>query len=345
VPHFADATASPGVVPLWDANGAPAAQDDAGGEAFAPAVLPLLAATDRALAHVLAALLRGWTSAGAAPPTGAALAAAAAARAATAATSAAAPPPLPDALVARRFPTGAWGGAMSPSVVSVLVGIVPISLTFLFSLQLRVLLTSVLEEKERGVAGVLGACGAIPKMYWASWGATALVKNLAVVTIAVAAVTAGGVFARADASLVWVLFALFAVACIVFVIGASALLRRAASGGALGMLAWLALAAPSYALARGALDSSSGPGAAAAGVPLGGKLVVCVLSAPTAFNFAVALLVASETTNDAPLAALGAARVPARPPIGWGTAWNADVTPLGVPFAAVLLALVGAILL
>jgi hypothetical protein len=106
--------------------------------------------------------------------------------------------------------------------------------------------------------------------FWLAWLITALVKNTAVVTVVVLIACYGGIFLTSTVSVVWVFFFLFELTCIGFCFALTSLFSKSRTGGAVGMLIYLGLSLPSYALTSEA-------------VPRTLKIVLSLL-APCAFN-------------------------------------------------------------
>lgn len=106
--------------------------------------------------------------------------------------------------------------------------------------------------------------------FWSAWTITALLKALFLVTAVVGIACAAGIFQYSAFGLLWIFYMLFGLTCISFAFAVTSLFSKSRTGGAVGMLVYLALAAPAYAL--------TGPS-----VPVQLKGVLSLL-APCAFN-------------------------------------------------------------
>jgi ABC-type multidrug transport system ATPase subunit len=238
-------TFSPGYGP----KGAPLPPDSTP-RAYNAAFLPLLSAVDGAIASLLA------EAAGSAPAFWYA------------------------ALSTRPFPSLAWTLSVTASIAA---AIVPLYMTLIFTLQVRALLTRVLEEKERKLKLTMQQMGLTDAIFWLSWFLTAASKSLLIVTAVVIIACTAGIFPHSDPTLVWCFFALFSASTVGFAFTLTALFANAATGGAVGMIIYLLAAAPSYAL-TGTYGVSVSPGV---------KIALALL-APCAFNLGTVVIVLAE---------------------------------------------------
>lgn len=256
--------------PAYGADGFPAAPDATSGE-WAAAVLPLQLAVDSAISAVMAntsmVVVPGGGSGGSS--SGSVLTA-----------NATVPIPQIAALLTRQFPTPAYSVNALANVLAILV---PIYMTLMFTLQIRVLLTRILEEKERKIKMTLKMMGLSDSVFWLSWLITALIKQTALNTIIVAVAIIGKIFPYSSFGPVWVFFFAFQCTAIAFVFAVTSLFSKSRTGGAVGMLIYLALAGPSYALTSPA-------------VPRAVKLVISLL-APAGFNLGVSVIMSAETAK------------------------------------------------
>ena len=273
---FAPGAGSSTSTPLFDTNGVVQPPNPVAFAAYAPRVTALQVAVERAAALLISA-------------------------------AAGVPPPPAIHLSLKRFPWPAYDDSL---IYAALVSIVPIYMTLIFTLQVRVLLTNVLEEKESRVAMMLKMMGLADDVWWASWIITALVKNVVSVSLIALVASTGRVFHNADGLVVWVLFLLFELTCVGFALSASSFFSRAKTGGVFGMMLYLMLALPAYAFTAGL----------GAGVGVAPKIGLCIF-APFAFNLAIGVIMRSQQLGR---------------PLGWGNLMDANLTPLGVPLGAVL---------
>ena len=238
------AGSAPNVTAAVDASGAALPPSQAA-RAYARAVLPLQDAVDAAVAGVLGVQ-----------------------------------PALRVVLAYRAFPAPAFE---VDTIGLVLAALVPTYLTFVFALQVRVLLTRLLEEKERKLRAAMRMMGLSDVVYLASWVVTATVKY-GVLTLAVTAIVCGaGIFARSAPGVVIIFFSAFCLSCIAFCLAAAACFSSSRTGGAIGMAAYLLSSFPAYALTYSA-------------VPVAGKLAFAALS-PCAFSLGAAILQRAESAN------------------------------------------------
>jgi ATP-binding cassette subfamily A (ABC1) protein 3 len=166
-------------------------------------------------------------------------------------------------------------------MASALINIVPIYLTMIFMLQVRVLLTRILEEKERKIKIALKIMGLSDLVFWSSWLITALVKNTLLITVAVVIISVAGIWSHTSFGVVWIFFFLFELTTISFCFACTALFSKSRTGGAIGMLVYLALSAPSYALTDNSVSS-------------GVKLFLAIF-APCAFSQGASLITTAES--------------------------------------------------
>ena len=183
----------------------------------------------------------------------------------------------------------------------------PIFLTLIFTLQVRVLLTNILEEKEAKLAALLKMSGLSEDVWLASWYITPVAKSLVLLTAVAVVTCTAGLFRDADFSVVWVLFLLFELTIVGYGVAAAALFNQAATGGIIGMALYLAAAIPSYGFITGA-------------TPPAAKIALSLL-APFGFNLGVNIIMAGQV---------------ARVPLTWAAAGDASLAPAGVPLAAVM---------
>ena len=157
---------------------------------------------------------------------------------------------------------------------------IPLLCCVLCCVQVRVLLTRILEEKERKIKIALRMNGLSPIIDLAAWTITTLAKNSIVVTVVTAVACGVGIFKYAAFSVVWVFFMLMMLSCIAFCFAAATLFSKSRTGGALGMLIYLLLSAPTYALTL-------------PGVPDALKIGLGLL-APCAFSLGTSIIVLAE---------------------------------------------------
>lgn len=196
----------------------------------------------------------------------------AAGRPASAASSAS-----PSLLLTRQFPSLAYDLNV---MATALQAVVPIYMTLVFTLQVRVLLTRILEEKERKIKITLKMMGLGDEAFWVSWAITALLKNTLLVMGVVFIACVGRIFPRSNFFAVFLFFFAFELTCIAFCFAVTSLFSKSKTGGAVGMLIYLALAGPSYALISPVIPASVKIGLA--------------IFAPCGFNLGAAVITASE---------------------------------------------------
>ena len=143
-------------------------------------------------------------------------------------------------------------------------------MTLIFSLQVRVMLQHVLEEKENKIVVTLLQQGMTESSYWLSWLATAGIKYGALVTVIVVVCRLVGIFKYSNVLVVLAFYLSFTCACASFVVMMSTIFSEARVGGGVGMLLYLVCSAPSFFL----LDQGTNQG-----LILGVSLL-----APTAFG-------------------------------------------------------------
>jgi ABC-type multidrug transport system ATPase subunit len=165
----------------------------------------------------------------------------------------AASPFSPATIVTRQFPSLAYEINF---MATALQAVVPIYMTLVFTLQVRVLLTRILEEKERKIKITLKMMGLSDEAFWVSWAITALLKNTLLVAAVVAIACVGRIFPRSNFFAVFLFFFSFELTCITFCFAVTSLFSKSKTGGAVGMLIYLALAGPSYALTSPMVPSS-----------------------------------------------------------------------------------------
>jgi len=178
-------------------------------------------------------------------------------------------PPLPEAVSVQAFPFPAYFVDAGSAAIS---SVAPIYLVIFFSLQVRVMLQYVLEEKEKKILEGMRMAGLGDAANWMGWIGTAAIKNLVLVAVLVAAAKLGNLFPRSDWLVLLVLYVVFACTAVAFTAVISTLFSQARTGGAVGMLLYILASTPSYGLENPAL-------------PLGAKLGASLL-APTAFAMA-----------------------------------------------------------
>lgn len=292
--------------PAYGADGFPAAPDATAGE-WAAAVLPLQLAVDSAISTVLANASMVITPPSAALTADSSIlpggfAVGASSFGSGLAANATVPIPQIAALLTRQFPTPPYSVNALANVLAILV---PIYMTLMFTLQIRVLLTRILEEKERKIKMTLKMMGLTDSVFWLSWLITALIKQTALNTIIVAVAIVGKIFPYSSFGPVWVFFFAFQLTAIGFVFAVTSLFSKSRTGGAVGMLIYLALAGPSYALTSPA-------------VPRAIKLLISLL-APAGFNLGVSVIMSAETAK------IG---------LTWSDFGDDNVSPAGVSLAA-----------
>ena len=212
------------------------------------------------------------------------------------------PPPQPPALSIQHLPTPAYVRGTQAALLSALV---PLYLTFIFSLQVRVLLTSILVEKELRIRVSMRMMGLPELLYYLTWTLTAGLKNVVLITATALVVSASGIWARTALLPMWLFFLAFLLACIAFCFAASAVFSKARTGGALGFTLYLLISLPAYAITQSAAVSPAARGWLA-------------LLPPCAFSLGAAVITEAEG------AGMG---------IGWGNWRDASVTPVGMSLA------------
>ena len=212
------------------------------------------------------------------------------------------PTPPPYTVLTKQFPSPSFFVDVSGAA---LVAIVPIYMTLIFTLQVRVLLTRILEEKEKRIKILLRMNGLSPITDLAAWTITALVKNTVMVTIVVAVACNVGIFKYSAFTVVLVFFLLFMATCIAFCFLMATLFSKSRTGGAVGMLVYMLLSAPTYALTI-------------PGVPYALKIALGLLS-PCAFSLGTSIIVLAEQKHAG---------------ITWGNAFNPAASNVNVSLGA-----------
>jgi hypothetical protein len=180
-------------------------------------------------------------------------------------------------LSTRSFPTPSY---ISDGFSVVLQGLIPIYITAIFTLQVRVLLTRILEEKEKKIKITLKIMGLSDMVYWSSWFVTAFIKVGVLATITALVICFAGIFPASDAGLVWLFLMLFGVTAVGFCFALTTLFSKSSTGAVVGMLLYLAAATPAYGLTTAA-------------TPTALKAVLSLL-APCAFNLGMNIITSAE---------------------------------------------------
>ena len=241
---WATGLGSTNVTPMFESDGSPAPPDRTPAQ-YGRAILPLQWAVDEAIVTV--------------------------------ATGGTGNAPRISALAIKEFPSPAYAvDVIGPTLLAV----VPIYMTLIYTMMIRVLLARILEEKERRIKIALRMNGLPPSLDLAAWTITALVKNTLIVTVIVIVACLGGVFKYSSMGVVWVFYFLFELASIAYCFMISALFSRSKTGTAVGTIVYMLAAAPTYALTLN-------------GVPVALKIVLGVLS-PVAFSLGNSVLVLAE---------------------------------------------------
>lgn len=263
-------------------EGLPVAPDTTGERAYVPYLLPLQAAVEAAAAeHIVAGNATSAQAAAAAAPWW---------------------PWARTALFTRPFPAlGVEAGAVSRGLALA----IPIFLTVVFTLQVRVALVSVLEEKEARLLVLMRQMGLGETPWWLATLVTQFAKNIVLLTAVALAAVYGGLLPRATFTLVWVLFILFEVTVVGFSVAASALFSTSSTGGVIGMAIYILLAVPSYSFL-------------ASGMTAAPKIVLSLL-APFCFTSAISVITKSGTAGI---------------DMTWVRALDASASPVGVSLAA-----------
>ena len=239
--------------------------------AYIPFILPLLAGVDAAIADV-----------------------------ATAAAAVAAPAPF--SVNTKQFPVAGY-------VINVgsltLQATVPIYFVIIFSVMVRIGLTSILEEKEKGITLALLIAGLPRVIHVAGWALSFAAQQAVAVTVIALIAVFGGIFPTTPFTLVWLFFLLMLATCVAFTFAASTLFSKARTGGAIGMLLYIVLSLPMYALTNASAATKTGVG----------------ILAPCAFSMGISMLVQAEGEHRG---------------VTWATVGDAGVSPVGVSMAALL---------
>eukprot|EP00947_MAST-08B_sp_MAST-8B-sp1_P005517 g5517.t1 len=207
----------------------------------------------------------------------------------------------------REFPhRGYW----TSTGTTILEYILPIYLTLVFAIEVRMLLTRLLTEKEKRLKEGMLMVGLAARANWCSWFITSGVKSVLFSVLVAVVGKVGGLFRYSDPVIVGIMCLLFSFTCITFSFIASSFFSTARVGGVLGYMLFFLCSLPALAL--------KGPG-----IPPWAKILSSVLS-PCAFSFA------TEAFNDAEGRGTG---------LQWATIADPQATDLGVPFYAFLAAL------
>lgn len=156
-------------------------------------------------------------------------------------------------LSAQSFPTGGYVVAIATQALAQML---PIYLLMIFSFQVRVLVTRVLEEKEKKLKEGMRMMGLADEVFWLSWFLLAMAKGTFFCVAIVCVGKFGGLFTYSDPILMFLFFFLFNCVCVAFVFLISTFFSKSKTGGAVGMLLWLALYLPMLAIGGA---STSGP--------------------------------------------------------------------------------------
>lgn len=167
---------------------------------------------------------------------------------------------------------------------SVLPSIVPLYLTLIMSLQVRVSISSILQEKEAKVTAALRTAGLQPGAYWASWLALFGTKSGLIVVASLAIMFLAQIFSNSNFLIVLVFYLLFVVATLVFVFILAALPLQARVGSVIAFMGYWIASLPYYGLIQPSVPYSA---------ILGTSLVLV----PTAFSMGNAILVEAERTE------------------------------------------------
>ena len=158
--------------------------------------------------------------------------------------------------------------------------VLPIYLLLIYSIQIRVMLTRVLEDKEKKIKEGMKMSGLSDSELWLSWFITSLLKMGVVCVAIVVVVKVGKLFQHSDGVLLFVFFFLFTLVSITFSFMVSTVFSKARTGGVVGMLLWIALSTPAYGLASSSVSAAA-------------QTFGCLL-APLAFNFGASILNSAE---------------------------------------------------
>lgn len=113
---------------------------------------------------------------------------------------------LAPSLTVQQFPTMPYSENYGTEALQ---NVLPIYLLIIYSIQIRVLLTRILEEKEKKITEGMRMQGLTAFVHWSSWLCMGLIKNGAVTVILSIVVVFGGLFPHSDFTVVLVFFLLF----------------------------------------------------------------------------------------------------------------------------------------
>jgi ATP-binding cassette, subfamily A (ABC1), member 3 len=220
------------------------------------------------------------------------------------------------------FPTGAsvqqfpFPQYTNNIAASALKNVAPIYLVLVFSMQVRVMLQAVLEEKEKKVLEGMRMAGLSDAANWCGWLLTASLKNGLIVAVVVVVAKVGGIYEHSDVAILLLLFLTFAATAVAFTAAMSTLFSQARTGGAVGMLVYILASLPGFLLESG-------------NVAPGAKIGVSVL-APTGFHIANTLLITAEAQGTG---------------ITWENVADPHATTLNVSMASLMAVIAGDIAL
>ncbi|KAA0167314.1 hypothetical protein FNF28_02846 [Cafeteria roenbergensis] len=211
---------------------------------------------------------------------------------------------LPSHVYASRLPKAAF---FPDNAATAMSSVIPIYMVLIFSMQLRVMLQNVLEEKEKKILEAMRMAGLTDAANWVGWIATSAIKNVILIAIVVAAAKLGSIYPRSDWSVLLILFGTFACTAVAFTAALSTLFSQARVGGAVGMLGYIVASTPSYGLQ-------------APGVSPAAKLAGSLL-APTGFSMANNIVTVAEGSGEG---------------VNWNNIGDPSLSPVGVSVGSLI---------
>eukprot|EP01138_Halocafeteria_seosinensis_P011791 gb/GECG01012049.1/.p1 GENE.gb/GECG01012049.1/~~gb/GECG01012049.1/.p1 ORF type:complete len:1787 (+),score=203.96 gb/GECG01012049.1/:1-5361(+) len=198
-----------------------------------------------------------------------------------------------------------------------LKAILPIYMVIIFSLQIRILLGRILEEKENKITESMKISGMSTAAMWLSWMISYGTFNTIIVLLIVLVTWVGDLLASSNSFLVFLFYFIFMWSCMLFSILVSSFFSKSKTGGAVGMLGFLVLSTPSYAFTGGAGNPA--------------LLGVSCLLPPTAFSLGNAILTEAEKVQRSGEHASG---------IQFSNFFDRDITNIDISFGVVFLILI-----
>ena len=189
-------------------------------------------------------------------------------------------------------------------------GLVPMYTLLIMGMQVGVLVTLMVQEKETKMKELLKMSGVTDALWWGSWFLTALIKFAVLAAIITGVTVSGGVFNKADWSLLFAFLVVFSASCIAFCFVVVASFSKARTAAVVGSNAFWLAALPAFIVLQ--TDSRVG-------------LLLAAMPAPGAFIIGVAIFTSGEADSRAGLT--------------WGSVSDASASGLNVSLATVMAAM------